>query len=220
MQGIVFTYRKKKPCDKKQFSFKKREFRDFLKKWGNIMLFALMLVVGLGVGCICSGNLSSDTLKNLDFLFTTNMPERLSGGALNAFCASFASDFLFLLSGFLMGMCLWGVAALPFIAFFKGFGIGVSAGYLLMTYGFKGILFYLFVLLPGIIIFSLALIYELSSAYYMFKRFCFMITGKTKRAFKEFFINYLKSALKYLAITFAAAVLDTVLWMLLANLFF
>lgn len=184
------------------------------------MFFASMLVAGLSLGCICSGELSSDAVKNLDFLFTVNMPERLSGGALNAFCAGFASDFLFLSAAFLMGLSLWGVAVLPMLAFFKGFGIGVSAGYLLTAYGFKGIMFYLFVLLPGIIIFSMALIYQLSSAYYMFKRFFFMIIGKTKHAFKEPFKKYLKSALKYLAVTFGASVLDAALWMCLAGLFF
>jgi len=219
MQGVIFTYRKRKQRDKQRLTLKKGELKAFVSKWGSAMFFAAMLVLGLGFGCACAGSLSESALKNLDFLFTTNLPQRLSGGAWGVFCAGFASDFLFLFAAFLMGMSLWGAAALPFIAFFKGFGIGVSAGYLLITYGLKGVLFYASVLLPGIVVFSVALVYELSAAYCLFKHLLRVLSGKTKSGFKEQFRLYLKSGLKYLALSFAAAVTDAVLWIGLAGVF-
>ena len=179
-----------------------------------------MLVAGLTVGCVCSGGLSSGALRNLDFLFTTNMPERLSGGAWGAFCAGFASDFLFLLAAFLMGLSLWGAAALPFIAFFKGFGVGVSAGYLILSFGFKGVFFYISVLLPGIVISGMALIYELNAALGIFNTVCRALFKKAKAGFREPLRLYLRSGLKYLIVTFFAAVIDAVLWVSLAGLFF
>ena len=184
------------------------------------MLFSLMLVIGLTAGSFCSGNLSRDTLKSLDFLFATNMPARLSGGALGAFCAGFASDFLFLLAAFLMGLSLWGAAALPFIAFFKGFGVGVSAGYLLMTYGLKGFVFYISVLLPGIVISCVALVYELGVSLSVFLSILRNVLGRTSGGLKETLGRYLKSSLRYLIITFAASVIGSVLWVGLAGLFF
>ena len=196
MQGVVFTYRKRKKREKVRFNYQKQDIILFFKKWGIPIVFALALALGLGFGCFFAGGLSRDALGNLDFLFTTNMPQRLSGGAINAFCAGFASNFLFLLAAFLMGLSLWGVVTLPFIAFFKGFGVGVSAGYLLMTYGLKGIIFYLTVLLPGIVIFSLALVYQLSSAYNVFKRLCAALFSKNGFDFKKPLNIYLKSGLK------------------------
>ena len=184
------------------------------------MLFAIMLAAGLTVGCICSRGLSSGTLKNLDFLFTTNMPGRLAGGAWDAFCAGFASDFLFLFAAFLTGLSLWGAAALPFIAFFKGFGVGVSAGYLISTFGVKGFLFYISVLLPGIVISGAALVYELGAAFDIFRSVWRSLFSKEKQDFRESVRLYLKSGLKYLVITFIASVTDAVLWVGLAGLFF
>lgn len=220
MQGIVFTYRKRKQYEKVRVKKTKQDLKSLFRRWGGVVIFAFMLVLGLTVGCICSGSLSSGALKNLDFLFMTNMPQRLSNGAWGAFCAGFASDFLFLLAAFLIGLTLWGAAVLPSISFFRGFGVGVSAGYLLITYGFKGILFYISVLLPGIIISAMVLIYELNAALGIFMKVCRKLFGKTTVDFREPLRLYLKSSFKYLVITFFAAVTDTVLWVGLAGLFF
>lgn len=220
MQGIVFTYRKRKHNGTKRLKKTKSDIKLFTQKWGGLILFALMLVLGLTVGCICSGGLSSGALKNLDFLFATNLPERLSGGALGAFCAGFASDFLFILAAFLLGLSLWGAAALPFVAFFKGFGVGVSAGYLLSTYGFKGVIFYVSVLLTGIVISGMALIYQLNAALDVFKSLCGALFKKEPQGFKMPLAVYARRSFKYLIITFAASVSDAVLWFGLAGFFF
>lgn len=220
MQGIVFTYRKNKQHYKNRLIKKNKNFKSLFRRWGGVITFAFLLVFGLAAGCVSSGNLSSDTLKNLDFLFMTNMPQRLSGGAIGAFCAGFASDFLFLFSAFLMGLSLWGVAALPFISFLRGFGIGVSAGYLLITYGFKGLLFYIFVLLPGIVISATVLIYELNASLMFYISMCRKLFKKTSTDFREPIRLYMRRSLRYLIVTFIAALTDTVLWVGLAGLFF
>ena len=220
MQGIVFTYRKRKQSGKTRLVKTKKDLKILLRKWGGVMLFSLTLVIGLTVGSLCSGNLSRETLGNLDFLFATNMPARLSGGAWGAFCAGFASDFLFLLAAFLMGLSLWGAAALPFIAFFKGFGVGVSAGYLIMTYGLKGLVFYISVLLPSIAISCVALVYELGVSLSVFRSILQNVLGRTSGGLKATLGRYLKSSLRYLIITFTASVIGSVLWVGLAGLFF
>lgn len=220
MQGIVFTYRKRKQSGKSRFVKTKKDLKTLLRKWGGVMLFSLTLVIGLTAGSLCSGNLSRETLRNLDFLFATNMPARLSGGAWGAFCAGFASDFLFLLAAFLMGLSLWGAAALPFIAFFKGFGVGVSAGYLIMTYGLKGLVFYISVLLPSIAISCVALVYELGVSLSVFRSILQNVLGRTSGGLKSTLGRYLKSSLRYLIITFTASVIGSVLWVGLAGLFF
>ena len=221
MQGLVFTYRKKRTRRSEKLREKAPEIKKALAKWGAVMFFSAALAGGLLCGCLTAGGLKPDTLKNLDFFFTTNLPDRLSGGALNAFTASFGSGFLFLLSAFLLGLSLWGAAAMPFVAFFKGYGVGVSAGYLLMTYGLKGLVFYLTALLPGIVVFSMALIYELGSAYHMYLKILKSLFSKACGSFfKDALREYSRRSLRYLAASLAAALIDTALWACLAGLFF
>ena len=218
MQGIVFTYRRKKR-EKKPRERRRLNIKPIVRKWGAIALFALCLAAGLAVGCYSAGGLSERSLKSLDFLFATNLPERLEGGALNTFFAAFGSDFLFLLCAFLSGLSLWGVAATPCVAFFKGYGVGVSAGYLLQSFGLKGIFFYITVLLPGAVLFSLALVYQLGGAFGLFRKMlAALFSGDAE--FKPALSSYLKRGLQYLLITFSASLLDMILWTCLAGLFF
>lgn len=100
----------------------------------------------------------------LIFVFT-NLDARLSQNVINTFCACFASDFIFLFAVFLLGLTPWGIPVLPFIVFLKGFGTGITAGYLFSVHSLKGIVFYLFVLLPGTFLFCLALILFSSAAF-------------------------------------------------------
>ena len=218
MQGIVFTYRRKKR-EKKPRERRRLNIKPIITKWGAVALFSVCLAAGLAVGCYSAGGLSERSLKSLDFLFTTNLPQRLEGGALNAFFAAFGSDFLFLLCAFLSGLCLWGVAAMPFIAFFKGYGVGVSAGYLLQSFGVKGIFFYITVLLPGIVMFSMALVYQLDGAFGIFRGMLAALFSK-QAEFRPSLAGYLKRGLKYLVITFSASLLDMILWTCLSGLFF
>jgi hypothetical protein len=71
-------------------------------------------------------------------LFTTNLDARLGQNAVSTFCACFASDFIFLTVVFLLGLAPWGIPFLPFISAFKGFGTGLTAAYLIITYSLKG----------------------------------------------------------------------------------
>lgn len=229
MKGIVFSLGKnerkrskpQKSSANKRFgiSSRKPDVKYLIKRYGSVAFFTAMLICGLMAGALISNSISKDTLLRLDFLFTTNLPDRLDGGAFTAFCASFASDFLFLLLAFLMGLCMWGIVALPFITFFKGFGIGVSAGYLFSTYGLTGAVFYLSVLLPGILVFSMVLVYMSSSSYNIFKRLCKSLFSKGDNYFSASLKIYFQKSFLYLLLSLFSALLDMILWCLFAGLF-
>lgn len=205
MRGLILT-------------FKRRRFhglpdiRGILRRYGAVIFFSLTLAGGLLTGSLLSGLIDSETLKRLDILFTTNMPDRLRGGVAGAFCASFCSDFLFLLTAFLLGLCVWGVAGLPLISFFRGFGIGLSAGYLFTSYGMKGVMFYLIVLLPGVCVFCAALVYELCASFDMYRRMTRLILGRETRGFKRALAVYLRKSAVYLLAALIASGLDVLLW--------
>lgn len=218
MRGLVFTVNRKKRI-RDNYIHKKPDLKYFFKRYGAVAFFTAMLIIGLTAGSLMCNKFDNDTVARLDFFFTTNITERLKNGAFGAFCASFASDFLFLLLSFLMGFSLWGVALLPFIVGFKGFGIGISAGYLFINYGFKGMLFYLAVLLPGIFLFSMALIYQSACSYILFKKLYKSLLSKQELSFIAPMKIYFQQSFKYLLLTLFSAVIDMILWYVFAGLF-
>lgn len=228
MKGIVFSFSKKdnehslkrraKTDYKKEFSGK-IDFRYLYRRYGILALFTIILVTGLTVGTVLSQNFDSNVMSRLDFLFTTNLPQRLNSGAFGAFCASFASDFMFLLLAFLMGLSLWGIGLLPFIVFFKGFGIGVSAAYLFTNYSVSGLIFYLTILLPGLFIFSMVLVYQSIESYYISKKLIKNLFFKEEYSIKTPLKIYFKKSLVYLIGAVIASFLDMALWFTFASLF-
>ena len=75
-------------------------------------------------------------------------------------------------------------------------------------------------LLPGIVVFSMALIYQLSASLMIFRRVHLTLFKKISDSFGKALGQYLRTSLKYLIITFIAAVIDAALWVCLSGLFF
>lgn len=218
MRGLVFTLNRKNPI-RDGYASQKADLKYFIKRYGSVAFFTAMLIAGLTIGSIMCNRINNDTIGRLDFFFTTNIAQRIDNGAQGAFCAGFASNFLFFLASFLMGFSLWGVTLLPFIVGFKGFGIGISAGYLFINYGFKGVVFYLAVLLPGIFIFSMALIYQSAYSCNLFKKLFKSLFAKQELNFSASVKIYLQQSFTNLLLTLFAAILDMVLWYIFAGLF-
>lgn len=221
MKGVIFTLKRRRIS--RGFSGLRlpgfSELKTFFSRRGSLLFFLFAVTSGLVLGSVCVSGFDEKTLKALDFLFTTNLPEKLKGGFAGAFFASFASGFLFLSAAVFCSLSLFGAVCLPFIAFFKGFGIGVSAAYLVMNYGVKGALFYLFVILPGVFVFTMILVYELSAGLSFNKKMLLNILKGNTYPLKGALTAFLKRSLKYLAGSLAAALGDAVLWFLLSGLF-
>lgn len=114
-----------------------------------ICFLALLFLAGMVVGAIVARNAGFRSISRLDFLFAGNFKAKASQPFLTIFSASFASAFLFVLACFLCGLSMWGAFFLPVIPFFRGFGLGLTSGFLYVTYGWKGFLYNLSVILPG-----------------------------------------------------------------------
>lgn len=221
MKGLVFSFKKS--------GFRKRGIRDFtlsdlryfFKRYGATTFFVLLLFVGLAFGAIYAKNADSDFLNSLDFLFTTNLDARLSQNAVGTFCACFASDFIFLITLYLLGLTPWGILFMPFLVMFKGFGTGLTAGYLFITNSLSGVGFYLLILLPGTFLFCISLVLFATSAFFFSKRMFFYTFGKTvpKQPLRQGVIAYSSRFMSSLIMTFCASLIDTALWTLFAGSF-
>lgn len=221
MKGIVFSFsRARKP----QNPFKRLsvpDFRYIFKRYGVTIVFVLLILTGMVLGAMYARGADSQTLNSLDFLFTTNLDARLSQGALGTFCACFASDFIFLISVYLFGTAPWGLPFELLTVLFKGFGIGITAAYLYISHGIGGVGFYLLVLLPGTFLFCLSLALFSTQAFEFSKRMFVLTVGKTTpvSTARDGLIRLSSRFLTALILTFAASLLDTLLWTLFAGAF-
>ena len=123
-----------------------------------LVCLGLFLIAGLILGVIFIRNADYSLLKTLDFVFFSNVKARSALPVLSIFVASLASSFLFLLFCFLCGLSIWGAYCVPLAPLFRGFGMGITAGYLYAAYGFQGFLFHLAVILPGAFICLIAIL--------------------------------------------------------------
>lgn len=127
-------------------------------------ILLIILIAGMICGAVSIPSLNVELINNLDFIFLTDFNERMSQTNLQIFISSFSilSIFAFMIE--LGAFSCWGAIFIPAIILFKGLGLGITAGYLYLIYGLKGIALYILILLPGIFISSLGLILMSSHA--------------------------------------------------------
>lgn len=123
-----------------------------------MVLLSLVLLAGVALGSLYARNAGYGSLERLDFLFAGNFKSRTTQPFLLVFSASFASSFCFILACFLCGLSIWGAFFIPAVVVFRGFGLGLTSGYLYAVYGGKGILYNLAVILPGAFVCCLSIL--------------------------------------------------------------
>ncbi len=133
-------------------------FFDALRANYALVLLSVFLISGIVFGAIFARNAEISALSKLDFLFYSNFKARAAQPFISVFSASFASSFLFILFCFLCGLSMWGMFIIPGVVFFRGFGLGLTSGYIYAAYGGNGILFNLAVILPGAFVCCLAIL--------------------------------------------------------------
>lgn len=138
--------------------FPLKSIKKELANKGTLLLLTGILLVGMVCGVLSAKCADESVLSKLEFLFASNFELREGQTMLTIFAASLTSVFLFLLAGVLMGLSVWGSIFTPVLPFFRGFGLGVSSGFLYASYSWKGVLFHLAVMLPGMVLSSIAVI--------------------------------------------------------------
>lgn len=154
MKGILLS------VGKSRISFKKQDILYFFRRYGIDTLLGISLCAGLVLGAFCAGSADKELIKSLDFIFVSDFKSRCEQAVLSLFAASLTSNFIFFLVNFLLGLSSWGCVGVPFLIAFKGFGMGLTGGYLYKSYGMSGAGFFLLVMLLGYVISSLALIFQ------------------------------------------------------------
>lgn len=222
MKGIVFTFARRHRPNLISGQRGYTPFGAFIKRYGATTLFVLMYAGGLLFGSLSARSADTQLLDGMNFLFTTNLSARMGQPAFSTFATSFASDFLFMLFVFLCGLSPWGMAAIFLAPVFKGFGVGLSAGYLFITYGLKGVGFYLLVILAGTFIFSFALIIECIQANCLSLRIAktIFLSRENVQPVSAYVHRFLFHSFYMLLLTTVAAFADMLLWTWFSGVFF
>lgn len=222
MRGIVFTLTKRSRTSQTGNKRNYSAFPALMRRYGTAVAFTFMYACGLLMGSISARNADDSLLDGLGFLFTTNLSVRMGQPAFSTFATSFASNFLFLIFVFLCGLAPWGMVAVYAAPTFKGFGVGLSAGYLFVTYGFKGVGFYLLVILTGTFVSSFALVLECIQAHYLSCRIAKTVftVGENIQPVSAYVHSFLLRSLYALVLSAVASLADTLLWTGFSGLFF
>lgn len=185
-----------------------------------VSLFIFFLLIGMIFGALSAKNASDSVIESLDFLFASNFKNRDSQPMLTTFIVSLNSLFIFVFLIFLLGLCMFGIVVIPASLFFRGFGLGITAGFLYSMYGVKGILFHLIVILPGVFLSSIAIVIEAKEA----TIFCSRLISKTlpksspEKLWPHFRSYLTKTGYIFIIITICAAI-DMIFNSIFAHLF-
>lgn len=179
------------------------------KKNGFFLLFCLILFGGIVYGAISGRAADSGLMQRLDFIFQTNFELRCHQGLWAAFVASFASSVLFLTVIFLLGLSLWGGFFAVLVPFFKGYGYGLSVGFLYGAYGLQGICYNLLVILPGMFLSSAVIAAAALTAYKNSLQMVFGLFRSPMTAdWREMLKHYCRKMMRMLLLCTAAAAVD------------
>lgn len=198
----------------------KKSIKDFFAKYSLELLFAVVFVLSIILGSVSFSRISQETLQKLDFLFLTNLDNRLKLSSFDLFCSSFASGFLFVFFSFLLSFTAWGMFALPLLCAFKGFGVGLSTAYMFSQYSVTGIGFYILVVLPATALFLFAFLMSLKES---FVQSVLLLKTYFSSTYDVFLLRRTKTYLFrnciILIMVAFSAVVEMVLWVLFAGMF-
>ena len=152
------------------------------KKNGFFLLFCLILFGGIVYGAVSGRTADESLLQRLDFIG---------------------------LAVILLGLSLWGGFFAVLVPFFKGYGYGLSVGFLYGAYGLQGLCYNLLVILPGMF-FSSAVIAAASLKAY--KNSLHMVLGLFRSPmtadWRSLVCRYCRSMIQMLLLCAASAVVD------------
>lgn len=209
-------------CNRKPYSVFKTNIKYYVKRYGLVTFFIAVLFSGMIFGAVQAGTADDTLLDKLNILFSGNISVRGDQTLARTFINSFGTSFMFLALFFCLSLSPLGILAIPLIIFFRGFGYGMSSGFLCITYGFKGLVYYISVMLLGAFISSLALVYA-SQYCFDFSRSLilsvFCKQGDASVNMREKLVSLLMNCCYMMILIIFASLIDTGLYYLIGGLF-
>ena len=198
----------------------KYDIIKILKTRKTIIFLFLCLIISMIAGSVSVSSLNMDYIYKLNFLFLSDFKEKLSQSNLQVFSSSLAmlGSFAILLE--LSAFSCLGTFFIPLIISFKGFSLGLTAGYLYLIYGLKGIAFYILILLPGIFVSSVAVTFFAANCMkFSFKLAKTVLAKETEESIKESLKKHLRKSGYCLIVLVMSSGLDVCFMMMFSRFF-
>lgn len=198
----------------------KKSFFEALRNNYFLVFLAALLLCGMIFGAIFARSAGLSALEKLDFLFLSNYKSRALQPFTYVFMASLASSFVFILCCFLCGLSMWGMFFIPVVPFFRGFGLGLTSGYLYAAYGFKGILFNTIIVIPGAFVCIISILLAAKEGIQFSKKIaaCGAMFEKKEHSWSPLKVYFAHFG-AVIVIAFAAAVIDLLMAAFFSGMF-
>ena len=212
MKGILFS------VGKSNIGLKKKDIIYFRHKYGINVLLAIAICIGMIFGAVCAGRADKSLIDGLDVIFTSDFELRCNQTVLSSFMAGLTANFIFFTAVFLLGLSVWGSVGVPVVIAFKGFGMGLTGGYLYKCYSFSGVGFFLLVMLVGCVASTLALIFQGKIAIGFANSLFARVRGTAPNEDETFYRYIINSSFILIALSISAMA-DAILNFLFAGIF-
>ena len=113
---------------------------------------------------------------------------------------------------------MWGSVGVPFVVAFKGFGIGITGGYLYKCYSLSGVGFFLLIMLCGCVVSTLALIFQGKTAIGFSNNLFAKVRGSATNSDETFYRYIVNNSFMIIALSISAMI-DAILNSLFAGVF-
>ena len=152
-------------------------FRNNWQKLALVGLFAL----GLFLGARSVAGAPSGWQLRITELLRTQRLNRAQNSILGNAIGYLGGDLLFLIAAYLLGLCAGGLPLLLMLPVLRGLGIGVTSGWLYITYGPTGVGYSLLVLYPATVVSILIMLTGCKESMLMSSDMLLMLNGKLER---------------------------------------
>ncbi len=137
---------------KKRFNVVKIKKPEVLGKYNSMIILSALFIAGLIAGAMIIRQNDSYIMGKLDEIFISFHSTRAAQTMPETFANSILVNLSFLISAFFFGMSCIGLPFVCIIPILRGLAIGLSSGYLYMSFGLQGIGFFTLTILPGAVI--------------------------------------------------------------------
>lgn len=188
-----------------------------LKENSSIIAFTVLFTISLFSGCLFFSTEKSKVIS--DLLFNFCISQKFNHSFIWIFIVTALFEAVFLISLYLFGTSLIGVAFIPSVIVLKGFFIGILLSYLYVNFKLQAIAYNLIIIIPAACISTLALIYgacnTLNLSYTLGKILISEGQSDNKPNLKRIVLQFFA----LLAITFLSALIQSVMFVAFIKFF-
>ena len=223
MKSIIVAVPQSDAADEyKTYSPLLYEMKCFLQRYGMISMLITILFLGLIMGAVRIGMTSSDAMSRVNDFILKLLSYETSQTPAAAFIRSFVFSFVFIALLYLISISPTGLFFIPAVLFFRGFSYGIVSAVLCVSFGLKGLAYYISVILPGAFLSSMALLYFAQYCMDFSVSVLFLIFGKSaennsglRSKFGEMTLN----CTYMIIVTVFASLIDNVLFHLVGKIY-